>query len=634
MLSVVSSCVVASALAAQGTPPQDPEPVQVAAGVWFLQSKDVSRLGCNVAWIETTRGVVVIDTAFPAGAERALRAIKATSKQPIRWAVMTHHHPDHAFGSGAFAAEGALVIAHDNAALAYAQGLAAYRQRQEHDAAAKKYEPYGPDVTFKERLKLNSGEPRVELLHFGHAHTAGDVMAWIPALRVLCTGDACVQGPMSYFGDADTASWIDVLGHLETLGAQLVVPGHGTVGGPELLAERRSFLRELRSEVARLLASGKRGPALRDAVELPTWRRWTTSPPDPAHVEFVAGELTRGAGRNLTALTGDAVAIPVTGGEPPALVLLCGPMPDAELVALRGAAPNVEIVIARTQEEAMAQAGRVHGAEARFVDTAFLAKANQLRWVQAMSAGVERYVAIPELVASPLLLTNMAGMYGSAIADHALGMLLALVRGVPHWLERQRAATWARDDEVSQDELASKTMLVLGLGGIGKELARRAHACGMRVLATQARPKATPAFVTQVFAPDALDGLLPDADVVAICLPLTPATRGMFDAARLARMKRGAILVNVARGALVATDALLAALDSGALGGACLDVVDPEPLPAEHPLWAHPRVLLTPHVSGRSPLSEARRFELFAENVRRFGRGLPLLNVVDKQAGY
>ncbi len=611
----------------------DPEPVKVAPGVWFLQSKDVNRLGSNVAWIETDRGVIVVDTAFPAGAERALRAIKSTTQRPIRWAVMTHHHPDHAFGSGAFAAEGATIVAQENAAHAYRHGIDAYHKRQEVDAATKKYDPYAPDVTFKDRLTLECGAQRVELLHFGHAHTAGDLVVFVPALGLLCTGDVCVNGPMSYFGDADTKSWIDVLGHLQTLGAKIVVPGHGAVGGPEMLVERRSYLTELRREVARLLAEGNRGDAIRRAVVLPTWKRWTKSEPDPAHVSFVEAELTRGTGASLSTHTGDAVAIAVPG-EPPPLVFIAGPMPESELITLQTLAPNVEIVIAHTQAEAMAQAARAHGAEARFADAAFLRQATELRWVQAMSAGVERYVEVRELVDGPALLTNMSGMYGTAIADHALGMTLALLRGLPQWLEHQRAASWARGESIAQDELTGKTMLVLGLGGIGSEIARRAHACGMRVIATQRRPGPTPPFVTRIAGPDALDSLLPDADVVAICLPLTKATRGLFDAARLQRMRRGSILVNVARGGIVDTDALVAALRDGPLGGAALDVVDPEPLPPEHPLWTHPRVLLTPHVSARSPLSEARRFELFAENLRRFARGLPLLNVVDKQAGY
>jgi phosphoglycerate dehydrogenase-like enzyme len=228
----------------------------------------------------------------------------------------------------------------------------------------------------------------------------------------------------------------------------------------------------------------------------------------------------------------------------------------------------------------------------------------------------------------------MAGMYGTAIADHTIAMVLALMRGLPQWLEHQRAGAWARDEQVPQDELTGKTMLVLGLGGIGREVARRAHACGMRVLATDPRPQATPEFVDRIADPTALDSLLPEAHVVTICLPLTPQTRRLFDGERLRRMQRGAILVNIARGAIVDTDALIAALDDGTLGAAALDVVEPEPLPADHPLWTHPRVLLTPHVSGRSPLSSSRRVALFAENMRRFARGLPLLNVVDKRAGY
>ncbi|MEZ5964712.1 MAG: NAD(P)-dependent oxidoreductase [Planctomycetota bacterium] len=627
----LAAALLAAAAVAQGT---EPAPERVTDGVWFLPSTDVGRLGANVAWIETEHYVIVVDTAFPRGAERALRAIRATTTRPIRYAVMTHHHPDHSFGSGAFAAAGATIVAHENAADAYRRGAdAAFRARQRSDEAARKYAPYAPDLTFRDRLTLGDGDDRVELLHFGHAHTAGDLVVWLPHKRVLCTGDACVNGRMSFLGDADTASWIDVLGHLQALGAAIVVPGHGAVGDSGLLGQRRRYLQELRTEVARLLAEGKRGADLAAAATVPTWTEWSDGPVDPAHLAKVEAELTRGAGASLTGVSGDAIAVAVDGA-PPHLVFVAGPMPDDELLTLRTLAPNVDVVVAETQEQALALAERAHGCDARFANAAFLRQAHELRWVQAMSAGVERYVAVPELVAAPALLTNMAGMYGTAIADHALAMLLSLVRGLPQWLEHQRGATWARGEAVAQDELTGKTMLVLGLGGIGRELAKRAHACGMRVLATDPRTSPVPAFVERIAPPDDLDVLLAEADVVAICLPLTARTRGLFDAARLRRMKSNAILVNVARGAIVDTAALVAALDEGRLGGAALDVVDPEPLPTEHPLWAHPRVLLTPHTSGRSPLSSKRRFELFAENMRRFARGLPLLNVVDKRAGY
>jgi len=606
----------------------------VVPGVWFLRSKDVSRLGSNVAWIETDAGVVVVDTAFPRGAERALRAIAATTSKPIRYVVMTHHHPDHSFGSGAFAAVGATVVAHENAAAAYRRAAAEnYRTRQETDEASRKYEPHAPDLTFSDRLTLGEGEHAIELLHFGHAHTAGDLVVWLPKKRVLLTGDACVNGPMSYLGDADTASWIEVLGRLQTLGAKVVVPGHGAVGGPELLTQRRAYLRELRAEVGRLLNEGRRGEAIAGAAVVPTWRRWTDGPLDPSHAAHVEAELLRGPGSALASRTGEAVAIPMPG-DPAQLKFLAGPLSTEELATLRTLAPNVEILTADSDESALALAGDVHGCEARFVSADFLARAKELRWVQAMSAGVESLVAQPALVDGPAVLTNMAGMYGTAIADHVLAMTLALVRGLPQWIEHQRAGAWADGDAVPQDELHGKTMLVLGLGGIGREVAKRAHACGMRVLATDPHATTIPAFVERVAEPAALDAILPDADVVVVCLPLTPQTRGLFGRERLHGMKRGALLVNVARGAIVDTAALTAALEAGELGGAALDVVDPEPLPADNPLWTNPRVLLTPHVAGRSPISATRRFEMFAENMRRFARGLPLLNVVDKRAGY
>ncbi len=634
--SLLALLLAAAGLPAQATTAPDDEPRRIADGVWFLPSRDVGRLGSNVAWIETARFVVVVDAAFPLGAERALRAIKATTSKPIRYVVMTHHHGDHAFGSGAFAKEGAMVVAHENAARAYAENLAAYRQRQERDAVARKYEPYAPELTFGSRLTLAEGDRPIELLHFGHAHTRGDLFVWLPRERILCTGDACPSGAMSYVGDGDTAGWIDVMAKARTLEPAIVLPGHGDVGGSELLVQRQTYLRELRSEVARLLGEGMTVEAMRTAAVVPTWRQWTSEPLDPAHVRHVIAELTRGAGSSFATQAGDAVAIPVPPGEPPPkLVFLCGPLDGPERATLAALAPNVEIVIAEDAAAAAAHIGRVHGMDARFCTSELLAKAKSLRWVQSMSAGVERYVTIPELLDNDtILLTNMAGMYGSAIADHVLGMTLGIARGLPHWVEQQQASHWARDDATAQFELTGKTMLVLGLGGIGREVAQRAHGFGMRVLATARTPRDVPHYVERVHRSEETDALLPVADVVAICLPLTKATRKFFDAARFARMKPGALFINVGRGAIVDTDAMVEALRSGRLGGAGLDVVDPEPLPETHPLWAMRNVILTPHVSGRSPLSETRRFELFAENLRRFARGEALLNLVDKREGY
>jgi phosphoglycerate dehydrogenase-like enzyme len=177
-------------------------------------------------------------------------------------------------------------------------------------------------------------------------------------------------------------------------------------------------------------------------------------------------------------------------------------------------------------------------------------------------------------------------------------------------------------------------MLVVGMGGIGRQIARRAKAFDMEVLATVRTARPAPDYCDELGTAADLDRFLPRADVVAIALPLTAETENLFDAGKFALMKEGAYFVNIGRGRIVVTDDLLAALESGHLAGAGLDVTAPEPLPADHPLWKSDRVIITPHVSSRAELTMERRWEVFVENIRRFGAGEPLVNVVDKQLGY
>ena len=177
-------------------------------------------------------------------------------------------------------------------------------------------------------------------------------------------------------------------------------------------------------------------------------------------------------------------------------------------------------------------------------------------------------------------------------------------------------------------------MLVVGMGGIGSEIARRAKGFDMRVLATVRSARPAPDYVDELGTAADMDRYLAEADVVAVALPLTDETRGLFDAERFALMKAGAYFLNIGRGPIVDTDALLAALQSGHLAGAGLDVTDPEPLPADHPLWRQPKVIITPHVASRAELTMERRWSVFRENMRRFGAGEGLVNVVDKGAGY
>jgi phosphoglycerate dehydrogenase-like enzyme len=266
------------------------------------------------------------------------------------------------------------------------------------------------------------------------------------------------------------------------------------------------------------------------------------------------------------------------------------------------------------------------------------ARARQLQWVHTPESGVEGLL-YPELAKSPVLLTNSRGLAEDAIADHTMGLILSLSRRMAECRDAQRQRIWARDLLWSGDRipfaLAGRMLLLVGVGSSGAAIARRAKACGMRVVALRRRlDQGAPPEVDELHGLDALDTILPQAEVVVLALPATPLTRGLFGQARLARVKPGVLLVNIGRGALLDEEALCQALASGRVGGAALDVVGEEPLPRESPLWGHPRVVITPHVAGTDPGHMDRATELFEQNLQRFLAGEPLLNLVDKSAGY
>lgn len=329
------------------------------------------------------------------------------------------------------------------------------------------------------------------------------------------------------------------------------------------------------------------------------------------------------------------VALPRADRAP--LVYFARELGDEQRREIERLAPGLRVVTGLSREEALARAGEAHGADAFYATPELLRAARNLVWVQAMSAGVERYLAIPELAGSErIVLTNMRGIHGPAIADHAFAMLLALTRDLPVHLAGRASGTWKREGSgvLTPIALQGRTLLVVGLGGIGTEIARRGHGFGMRVLATRRSGAGAPPFVERVAGPGDLLKLLPEADVVAIAVPLTAETERLFDRAAFAAMKPKSYLVNIARGQVVDSEALVEALRSGKLAGACLDVTDPEPLPPDHALWTFPNVVITPHSASEAELTEERRWALFRENLRRFDAGEPLLNVVDPRAGY
>ena len=301
--------------------------------------------------------------------------------------------------------------------------------------------------------------------------------------------------------------------------------------------------------------------------------------------------------------------------------------------AIRAALPGVEAVFVRSEAEAFANA---EGADAIIGwCSARLAEAGNVVWMQIFSAGAERCMGVAKIADGSVVLTNMQKMASPVIGEHMVAMMLALARGLPQYAKAMPAGQWRRGDDFvnGMQSIAGKTVLVVGLGGIGTEIAWRAAALDMRVIATRRSSREGPDFVEYVGLADELHKLAAQADFIVNALPLTAETEDLFDKEFFAATKRGAHFLNVGRGASVETDHLVAALESGQIAGAGLDVTDPEPLPTDHPLWQMDNVIITPHVSSRGGDRERHRI-LLLENLQRFVAGDALFNVVDPDAGY
>jgi phosphoglycerate dehydrogenase-like enzyme len=306
------------------------------------------------------------------------------------------------------------------------------------------------------------------------------------------------------------------------------------------------------------------------------------------------------------------------------------------LAPLQAVAPGVEIVAVSDREQALAAVADAQVLMG-FCDEEILSAAPQLVWVQVFSAGVEHCVSNPGMQGGNRILTNGQKIGSPALAEHAIALMMALVRGLDVYHSSQLAGSWQREVELGTGEfmeLEGRTVLVVGLGGIGTQVAKRAKGLGMRVIATRGSSREGPAYVDYVGLANEANLLAAQADVVINTAPLTEQTRGMFNAEFFAAMKPTAYFVSVGRGASTVTADLISALHNGEIAGAGLDVTDPEPLPAGHPLWTTPRVIITPHTAGRSDRSRDRLYLLLQENLRRYVAGEPMLSVVDIERGY
>jgi phosphoglycerate dehydrogenase-like enzyme len=298
--------------------------------------------------------------------------------------------------------------------------------------------------------------------------------------------------------------------------------------------------------------------------------------------------------------------------------------------ALAQQVPDLRVVVAETTDDAQRE---LVDADAAFgtLPAELLARATRLRWLQAPAIAPPAGYYYPELVRHQVEVTNFRGIFNDHIAAHIMAFVLAFARGLHGYFLLQQRHQWAPDPlDSGVVSLPESTALIVGVGGIGAETARLAAAFGMRVIGVDARRTDLPEGVAELHPAEKLDDLLPAADFVILTIPHTPETEGLMDARRFSRMKLSAYFINIGRGMTTRLTDLVAALSSGRIAGAALDVFEEEPLPADHPLWSAPNVLLTPHTAGYGPHLDERRLAIIVDNAARFVRGEPLRNLVDK----
>lgn len=313
-------------------------------------------------------------------------------------------------------------------------------------------------------------------------------------------------------------------------------------------------------------------------------------------------------------------------------IVLCYPVEPHHVSAIASVAPQAEIVDAgQARVAAELSSADVFCGHAKVpVPWADVVAAGRLRWIQSSAAGLD-HCLVPAVVDSDIIVSSASGVLANQVAEHAVGLAIACTRRLPLFLDQQ-----ARREFVRQPtrDLTGATVGIVGLGGVGRRLAEVLSPFGVRIMATDWFPVRKPPEVEFLGPPASLPDILAAVDILFLCAPLTEHTRGMIDAAAIARMKRGAILVNVARGPLVDEVALAQALETGHLDSAALDVTPQEPPPASSLLWSAPRLIMTPHVAGQSDRRIDAMTEFFCDNLERYLRGQRLRNLVDKRLGF
>ena len=313
-------------------------------------------------------------------------------------------------------------------------------------------------------------------------------------------------------------------------------------------------------------------------------------------------------------------------------LVLCYPVEPNHLAQIAAVAPHLELVDAGQERiaELIHTADLFCGHAKVPVDWDRVVEQGRLKWTQSSAAGLD-WLLVPSVIESPMIVTSASGVLGDQVAEHTVAILTAITRSLPVFFRAQQKKEYIR---LPTRDLHYSTVGIVGFGGVGRRVAEVLAPFKTRIIATDVFPIDKPPHVAELWPADRLDDLLDEADIVILCLPLTTQTEWMFDRKQFARMKRGAIFLNMARGRLVVEAALVEALESGHLYAAGADVAAEEPLPPESKLWDLPNMLLTPHVAGQSARRSDNMTDFFCDNLRRYLNGEPLRNLVDKRLGF
>lgn len=616
-LKIVLTLTMVWALLLVASPVASQESQRVASGVHMVSLSGRDSLPAqNVAWVEFDDHILIIDACYDAHRRILSETVQAITTKPARFLALSAGNP----------ATDCDVNGTDLTFLA--------------SRAQERTEVRSGRTVFPTDVALEDETQRV-FLRGVRADRAGHTWTLlVEDSKVLFAGDLVGLGRGSEPLPVD--DWILALQGLERLNPNVVVPGNGRLGGVEMLRDTRVALSEAKSRIVSLVNAGHPRDQVIESVRLAGAALVPEGTIESLYDEHVGVRPADAFIEQLGLREGPSPSAADPGWTPPRKVVVADLWPGLTGQLAR-VAPGVEVVVASDREAA---ADLVEDADAilGWLTPEILERGKHLRWISLFSAGIESYLTLPGFRESNVVLTNGQSLYAGGGAEHVLGMVLALSRRLHTAVSLQSERRWDNAPLTGPTpitgggselgELRGKTLLVVGLGGIGTEVARLAHGIGMRVIATRASRREGPSFVDYVGLSSELLTLVPEADVVVNCVPLTTDTERMFDNSVFSAMKSTAFFVNIGRGKTVDTRALTDALREGVIAGAGLDVTEPEPLPADHELWGLPNVIITPHVGGDSEAHMERIWLLFRENLRRFAVGEPLLSVVNKRRGY